>query len=167
MLKTSRWILKVVNWLNWGIGVPVVLAGIALGWIATDQLLAILEAAGRRSPELMLHFVQVVFLLTAPMILLAHIILTRLIAIIDSIPAHETFSIVNAERLRQIAWALIGTQVIDLLAGLYMQYISELSGEYLGWSFGFTGWLAALMLFILARVFREGAGMREELAGTI
>jgi hypothetical protein len=35
------------------------------------------------------------------------------------------------------------------------------------WSFGLTGWIAVLMLFVLARVFHQGARMREELEGTV
>ena len=32
------------------------------------------------------------------------------------------------------------------------------------WNFsGFTGWLAVLLLFVLARVFEEGTQMREDL----
>ena len=37
----------------------------------------------------------------------------------------------------------------------------------IGWSFSATGWLAVLLLFVLARVFNEGAEMRYELEGTV
>jgi hypothetical protein len=167
MIKTARWILRVLNWLNWGLGVPVVIAGIFVGWFGSEQLIGVLRDAGRRSPEDLLQFVRVIFILTAPMIVLAHIAFTRLIAIIDTLAANTVFSTDNADRLRHIAWALLGTQIIDVTAGIYAQVVSERSGEYLGWSFGLTGWLAALMLFILARIFRDGAVMREELEGTV
>jgi hypothetical protein len=167
MINAARWTLRVLNWLNWGFGIPIVLLGIFAGFIMPDQFLAALQANGSPSPEAVLAYVRLAFPLTAPIIWLAHSIFTRLIAMIDTIPAGEVFSVVNADRLRTVSWALLGTQVIDLIVGIYMTYLSELSGEYLGWSFGLTGWLAALMLFILARIFREGAVMREELEGTV
>jgi hypothetical protein len=37
----------------------------------------------------------------------------------------------------------------------------------INWSFSLTRWIAVLLLFVLARVFEQGARMREELAGTI
>jgi hypothetical protein len=33
--------------------------------------------------------------------------------------------------------------------------------------FSTSGWLAVLLVFVLARVFAVGAGMREELEGTV
>jgi hypothetical protein len=33
--------------------------------------------------------------------------------------------------------------------------------------FSITGWLAVLLTFVLARVFAEGARMRDELEGTV
>jgi hypothetical protein len=35
------------------------------------------------------------------------------------------------------------------------------------WSFSPTRWVAVLLLFVLARVFEQGAQMREELEGTV
>jgi hypothetical protein len=37
----------------------------------------------------------------------------------------------------------------------------------IGWNFSLTRWLAVLLLFVLARVFEQGAHMREELEGTV
>jgi hypothetical protein len=36
-----------------------------------------------------------------------------------------------------------------------------------GWSFSITGWLAVLLLFVLARVFDQGTRMRDDLEGTV
>jgi hypothetical protein len=35
------------------------------------------------------------------------------------------------------------------------------------WSFSIAGWLAVLLLFVLARVFEHGTRMREDLEGTV
>jgi hypothetical protein len=167
MINTARWTLRILNWLNWGLGIPIVLLGVFAGYAMPDQFLAAMRANGSATPEAVLAYIRVGFLLTAPVIVLAHLIFTRLIAMIDTIPHGQVFSTANADRLRTVAWALLGTQVIDLIAGIYMQYLSELSGEYLGWSFGMTGWIAVLLLFVLSGIFREGAAMREELEGTV
>jgi hypothetical protein len=38
------------------------------------------------------------------------------------------------------------------------------AGSNVDWKFsGFTGWLAVVLLFVLARVFEEGTQMREDL----
>ncbi len=166
MLNASRWILRILNWLNWGIGSAVVLVGIVIGFVIPDQFLA--AARGDiGQPEIILQWFRIALPATAPMIVLVHIIFTRLIAIIDSIAIGMAFNLSNADRLRSIAWALLATQIIDLVIGLYSVQVSAQTNEYMGWSFGFTGWLAVLMLFVLARVFREGAAIREELEGTV
>jgi hypothetical protein len=38
---------------------------------------------------------------------------------------------------------------------------------HLSWGFSLTRFFAVLLLFVLARVFEEGARMREELEGTV
>jgi hypothetical protein len=167
MLKSIRMLLVGLNWLNWGLGLLAVIGGVVVAYAMPDRFLHLARQNGVGSPEALLMWMRVVFPLTALVIPLAHIIFTRLVAIIDSIPAGATFSLANAARLQAIGWALLGTQVIDLAFGLYSMQVSEQSGEYLGWSFGFTGWLAVLMLFVLAQVFRDGAAMRADLDGLV
>lgn len=167
MLMATRWTLRVLNWLNWGLGVPIVIIGIMVGHVFPEQLLAAATNAGSEAPGAILAFVQFTFIAVAPVIWLAHLIFSRLIAMIDSVPTGQIFSLANAARLRTVAWALLGTQIIDLITGIHMQILSETSGEYLGWSFGMTGWVTVLLLFLLSGIFREGAAMREELEGTV
>ncbi len=59
------------------------------------------------------------------------------------------------------------SNLIDLPYGYLATWASEVSGEYFDWSPSFTAWLATLMLFVLARVFRHGAQMRADLEGTV
>lgn len=167
MLKTTRWILRGLNWANWIIGVLIVVAGVALGYFLSDQFLATAARSGAISPQALLDFVRVVFPMTAVVVVLAHIIFTRLIAVIDSASTGGAFTHVNAAHLRTVAWALLGTQIVDLGIGIYSQSLSVASGEYLGWSFGITGWLAVLLLFVLARIFETGAAMQADLSGTV
>ena len=165
MLASTRWVLRILNWLNWGAGVPIVLIGLIVGYGYPDAFIH--AARHTAAPEVLLGWLRIALPATAPMVVLVHIVFTRLIAIIDSIAVGAAFSLTNAARLHAIAWALLGTQLIDLVIGLWSVRISALTGEYMGWGFGFSGWLAVLLLFVLARMFRDGAALQAELADVI
>lgn len=169
MLATSRWILRALNWLNWGLGIPAVIFLLLAGFAAPDRFVA---AVSQSQPgvdgEALLTWLRWIAVIMIPIIPLAHIILTRLVAMIDSVPAGTALSLVNADRLRQIAWALIGINLLDLAFGAVTTWAEANNGDPGGgWSLSLTGWVAALMLFILARVFRDGAALREEMEGTV
>ncbi len=99
---------------------------------------------------------------------LAHTVFTRLLAIVRSVRVADPFLAENAVRLQTIAWALLGLELLHLAAGaVAFGSSSETSPLDINWSFSVTGWLAVLLLFVLARVFDHGARMREELEGTV
>lgn len=167
MLTTTHWILRAINWLNWIVGALFI---VGAAFVAFGYPQAFRDAAAAKdiaAPDAILTWLRLSVVLMLPMIAAVHIICTRLGAIVGSVATGAAFSLVNAARLRTIAWALLATQIIDLIWGLFSQAASEASGEYLGWSFGLTGWLAVLLLFVLARIFQQGAAMREELEGTV
>lgn len=97
---------------------------------------------------------------------LSDLILTRLIAIVETVRDGDPFVTVNAERLSQMACALLGMEVLHLGSIVVAIGASDETGR-IDWSFSITGWLAVLLLFILARVFAHGAQMRDDLEGTI
>ncbi|KTE17112.1 DUF2975 domain-containing protein [Sphingopyxis sp. H115] len=166
MLQWSRRLLAGLNILNWVAGLLILATFAFVAFAAPDMLAAALDGK-MKHPEAAVTWLQWVLVITAPVILLAHVILTRLIAMIDDARAGNPFASANAARLRHVAWALLGIQLLDLAFGFVSIAASERTGEYFGWSFGLTGWLATLMLFILARIFERGAAMREELEQTI
>ena len=167
MLLWSSRLLAGLNILNWVTGLLIVAALGYVGFVAPDIFID--KALHHRiaHPEAAIGWLRAITFITAPVILLAHIILTRLIAMIDDQRAGRPFAAANAKRLRQIAWALLGIQLLDLAFGLVSIRASAATGEYFGWSFGVTGWLAVLLLFVLARVFERGAAMQDEIARTI
>lgn len=84
--------------------------------------------------------------------------------------SEDPFIPANATRLFQMAWLSIGIQVIALpIAGLGVWVSSMIDKTEADIDIGvdFNGLMLALVLFILARVFRRGAEMREELEGTV
>ena len=73
----------------------------------------------------------------------------------------------NAARLKTMAWALLGLELLHLV--VVAVAVGPLSNTqlHLDWSFSVTRWLAVLLLFVLAQVFDDGARMRDDLKGTV
>jgi hypothetical protein len=97
----------------------------------------------------------------------AHFLFRRMLAIIDTAIAGDPFTLVNAQRLRVVGWALLAIQLLDLLFATLSIKVQTVTGEDLGWSPSVGGWIAVLMVFVLARVFEQGSRMRDELAMTV
>jgi hypothetical protein len=98
----------------------------------------------------------------------AHVVLTRLLAIVGTVADGDPFVTENAARLKKIAWALLGLELLHLAVGAVVAGASTREAPLdLGWNFSVTRWLAVLLLFVLARVFEQGSLMREDLAGTV
>jgi len=98
----------------------------------------------------------------------------KLRAIIATVGHGDPFAPANADRLSAMAWLMLSTQVLTLPLALLVPYLVEWAdsvdtvtfhGEVGG--FDVTGILLVIILFILARVFRHGAMMREDLEGTV
>jgi hypothetical protein len=99
---------------------------------------------------------------------LAHVVLTRLRTIVDTVKVGDPFLPENAARLRVIAWSVLGIELLHVVVGIVVMIASS-AAEPIGvnWTFSATRWIAVLLLFVLARVFTEGARMREDLEGTV
>jgi len=82
--------------------------------------------------------------------------------------AGDPFVASNAQRLRAIAWALLALQVLSVVIGAIGKTVSTPEHPvHLDAGFSINGWLAVLLTFLLARVFAEGAHMRDDLEGTV
>jgi hypothetical protein len=99
---------------------------------------------------------------------LTHILLTRLLAIVETVRRGDPFVAGNAARLQTTAWALLGLELLHLAVGGIAAAVSSASQPLdVDWNFSVTGWLAVLLLFVLARVFDHGTRMRDDLEGTV
>ena len=99
---------------------------------------------------------------------LTHILLTRLLAIVETVRFGDPFVSGNAARLQTTAWALLGLELAHLAVGAIAAFVSSASQPLdIDWNFSVTGWLAVLLLFLLARVFEHGTRMRDDLEGTV
>jgi len=96
-----------------------------------------------------------------------HVMFRRMLAIVGTAIAGDPFTRANARRLRMVGWTLLAIQLLDLAFGAIAMMVTARTGETLGWSPSVGGWISVLMLFVLARVFEQGARMRDELAMTV
>ena len=90
--------------------------------------------------------------------------------LINSVGAGDPFSLENAERLSRMGWIALGFQIASFPIAALVVFLGEyVPSENLTVDFDFslTGLLLAIVLFILARVFKHGAAMREDLEGTV
>ena len=165
-LRASTIVLRVLTILNLFFGLVFVLL-VAATLVAPQSMAETwtgnpdLEAAGLTIAAF--RWVLVIAILcTIP----AHLLLSRLSAIVASVRDGNAFAWDNARRLKAIAWLLLVLQLLDLCFGVVDHLLSPATIGF-DWSPSLTGWLAVLLLFVLARVFEEGARMRDDLEGTV
>lgn len=167
MLKWTRRLLAGFNVLSWGLGILLIVQAIAINTVAHDRVIRGMAARGMPFGEELIQIASLLAFLLPVMIIIVHVICRKLIAIIDSVGSNAVFSLDNAVRLRAIGWAMLAIQILDSIMGLGVPLIGPNADQYWHWNIGVTGWFAALLLFVLAKVFEQGAVMRDELDGTI
>src|SRR5215212_9018107 len=161
-LTVSRVVLRILIILNWVYGAVILallILSITLGWpVMTPS-----AETGR-----LILGMRAVALLGLVCIPLHYFFLRRLLDIVESVRARDPFVGQNAARLQTIAWVRVGLQVLSVIIGAIAKGVSTSAHPFrvdAGFSAG--GWLAVVLLFVLARIFAEGARMRDELEGMV
>jgi len=166
-LGMSRRVLRALVVINVVYGVAIL--GLILWSLFAEGL--VMDALGVAPAEdrvLMLRGMQLVAFIGILAVPLLHVILQRLLSIVDTVRAGDPFITDNARRLRIIAQTLFGIQLLHLLIGFVISRTrSQVQQLDLDWSFSLTPWIAVLLLFVLAGVFEHGARMRADLEGTV
>ena len=165
VLAASRVVVRLLIVLNLVMG-TLVLALFIASLAARDRVFTALGAdiANARLIQGM-RLIMVIGIAGAP---LAHMLLTRLLAIVDTVRFGDPFVSENAARLQTTAWALLGLELLHLAVGAIAASASSASQPLdIDCAFSVTGWLAVLLLFVLARVFAHGTRMRDDLEGTV
>lgn len=167
ILTLSRTILRVFIVLNW-LFAAIGLAILAVTFAFEDRLLeSLARQDGPAIAAANLAAVRAVLIVGIFGVPLAHLLLTRLLAMVETVRSGDPFVAINARRLTVIAWCLLGIQLLDLLFGAIALSVVGDDAPLSGWTFNITGWIAVLLLFVLARVFEQGARMREDMEGTV
>jgi hypothetical protein len=168
LLTSARWLTTAIIVLVCLTGLGLLAAGVSLPLFHERIAAAVLRETGKPFGYEVITAIESLLALILVMGFLAFRWLMRLRRIIDSVGEGDAFSIANAERLYSMGWLVIGIEVLSIPAGVAAHFVTthfDKSHVDIGLSLG--GALMALVLFILARVFREGAAMREELEGTV
>jgi hypothetical protein len=156
-------ILLVVNWF-YGLGI------LALLFVMPNEKWIMSAFKLSPSPEAarLVFGMQVIAAIALVTIPLNYIVLKRLLAIVQTVRSGDPFVGANAYRLQTIAWVLLALNVISIVIGAIAKAVSTPEHPLrLDAGFSINGWLAVLLTFVLARVFAEGAHMREDLEGTV
>lgn len=154
---------------------------IVLNWLGGAAILALLVvmpneqwimSAFKLSPspeaERLVMGLRAIAVLGLAAIPLNHAILKRLLAIVETVRGGDPFIAANASRLQAIAWALLALNILSIVIGAIAKTVSTPAYPlHINAGFSINGWLAVLLTFLLARVFAEGALMREDLEGTV
>jgi Protein of unknown function (DUF2975) len=164
-LATTRTVLRALIVLNLALGVGI-LALFVASFVAKD---AVFAALGVDLMNARLidggRLIMAIGIASTP---LTHIVLRCLLAIVETVRRGDPFVAGNAARLQTTAWALLGLELLHLAVGAIAAAASSASQPLdLDWNFSVTGWLAVLLLFVLARVFDHGTRMRDDLEGTV
>ena len=88
----------------------------------------------------------------------------QLARIIATVRHGDPFTLANAARLSRMAWLAMSVFGINIVQTLMSMYLPS---NGMDTHLSFTGLAVGLVHFILARVFRHGAAMREDLEGTV
>lgn len=98
----------------------------------------------------------------------------KLRLIIVSADEGDPFTPENARRLNAMAWLFLGVKLLAALVGGVRLYLANLvatdanGSDSLNFSvYDLDALVIVVVLFILARIFRHGAEMREDLNGTV
>ena len=167
VLAASRGALRFLVVLNWVYGAAI-LAGLVASFAARKAVMTALGVPPSPETEPLIQAMRTIALLGLVSIPLHYVLLRRLLDIVASVRAGDPFIARNASRLQVIAWALLALQVLEVVIGVIAKVVSTRAHPlHLDAGFYTGGWLAVLLLFVLARVFAEGARMRDDLEGVV
>lgn len=165
-LPIARVTLKVLIVLNWLYGIAILALLVILPheqWVMAEFKLSPSPDADRLIMGL--RAIAVIGIASVPV---HYVVLKRLLAIVETVRAGDPFVAANASRLQAIAWAALTLQLLSLVVGAIADALSTPAHPlHFDAGFSISGWLAVLLTFVLARVFAEGALMREDLERTV
>jgi hypothetical protein len=161
-LSASRLLLWILRAFNLFTGVCLVVAFVA-SFPFDSQFF---EFFSKRPPRIdsswLLPILRIWIVLALPMVAAVHIQLSRLLDMVETVRTGDPFVPENATRLTTIAWCALINELLRLMYGVMAAALNA-AGSNIDWNFSATGWLAVVLLFVLARVFEEGTRMRRDL----
>ena len=151
------------------LGAPLVL-------IAQDRVVAEIAAEGIANGPDAIPVLTMLLVGISALLSLAVWFLVTLLRIVRSVGQGDPFAPINANRISRMGWIALGGQLLAVPVGAALVWLANNFSDDRGtldarvdtdMGFSGSGILLVLVLFILARVFRHGAAMRDDLEGTV
>jgi hypothetical protein len=167
ILTVLMQIFMAIGMLALAIGIPVIL--LFSGAINAEIAAEYGDAVGR----LPLATMTALFAFLLVLLALIFVFFGKLRAIIASVGEGDPFVPENADRLNLMAWIMLAAQAIMITISGFALTVANWAADFEEGEFAvdvgldLTGILIVIVLFILARVFKHGAAMREDLEGTV
>jgi hypothetical protein len=156
-------ILIVLNWLM----IPVIV--VLLFVMPNEQwIMSSFKLSPSPEAERLVMGLRAIAVLGLVAIPLNHAALKRLLDIVETVRAGDPFVAANASRVQAIAWVLLALQLLSLVIGGVAKAVSIPAHPLdLDAGFSINGWLVVLLMFVLARVFAQGALMRGDVEAMV
>lgn len=165
VLGVSRFLLKLVRVFN---------LALAAAFLAMLVASFVFEPAFREyflrqklDPDVILPVMRLWVVVGLPMFAAVHVMLSKLLAMIGTVRAGDPFVPENAVRVKTVAWCLLVVQLFELACGIFIGVLTRAGADMGDWDPSLSGWVAVLLLFVLARVFEEGARIRADLEAMV
>jgi hypothetical protein len=158
--------LRILIVLNWLLGAAI-FALLAYSILNEPWMIRALGVSGFAGPRWVIMAMRGIAALGLVAIGANYQVLKRLLAIIVTVRNGDPFVAENAYRLNAIGWFLLVLQILSLVVAAIGHAIAAHGQFRVEAGFSVPGWLAVILTFVLARVFAEGALMREDLEGTV
>lgn len=166
-LAASRRVLSVLIKLNLTLGV-LIFALLVASFLAKVWVMKALGVPADAEHAALFPGMRMIMVFGIVAVPITHVVLSRLLAIVETVRAGDPFVTMNAARLQSIAWAVFALEVLHLVIAAVAKSVSTANTPIdIAWDFSVARWLAVLLLFVLARVFETGARMRADLDGTV
>jgi hypothetical protein len=163
-LLTATTVATVLARIALVIGMVGLTATLAAAVLHPDLLGRYTIGVGRGPQENIPISALVILALTIAAFALLYDFAARLAHIIATVRHGDPFTLANAARLTRMGWLAMGVLGINIVQTLMSMYLPS---NGMDTHMSLTGLAVGLVLFILARVFRHGATMREDLEGTV
>ena len=164
-LPIAHVVLRILVVLNWLSGAAI--ATLLVAMPNRQWIMSAFHLSPSHEAEQLIMGMRAIAALGLVAVPLNYIVLKRLLAIVETVRAGDPFVAANAFRLQTIAWTLLALQLLSLVNAAIARAVSTPAHPVHIAGFSINGWVAVLLTFLLARVFAEGARMRDDLEGTV
>lgn len=166
VLGASRALLKIWGIINLLSAAAFVLA-VIVSFLFEPAFRDYFTREAKLDPDVVLPILRLWVVAALPVFAAVHVMVSRLLEMIETVRAGDPFLPANAARIRTIAWCLLALQLFDLACGVFIGILTRAGADLGDWDPSLSGWVAVLLLFVLARVFEEGARIRADLEAVV